>query len=88
MIMRHERSFAIVHLKMNFRSFLSLYEGILHFVMVFIEEITFTLFKMLLKVWFFLAANTIVAFGELMLGCLVEFFTRDLRYVICLMAMS
>lgn len=81
MTMRYERSFAIVHLKMNFKSLLSLNKDIIQFVMVFIEEITFTLFIILLKVWFFLAANTIVAFGELMLGCLVEFFTRDLRYV-------
>lgn len=44
MTMRHERSFAIVHLNMNFRSFLSLNKGIIQFVMVFIEEIIFTQF--------------------------------------------
>lgn len=56
------------------------------YVLVSIEIITFTLFKMFLKVWFFLAVNTIAAFGELMLGCRVVFLTRDLRYAIRLVA--
>lgn len=60
-----------------------------HYTLYFgLDWITFTLVKMFLEVWFFLTANTIVAFGELMLGCLVAFLTQDLRYAIHLRAVS